>query len=155
MSHVWKRRLAVALIAYLFLSFTVGMVTKFWPGPTFFGPAYSVKFAEWGWPSWMRFVAGATEGICAVLLVVPRRRVRFLGAVALVFLLAGAVTTHLLDEAPLYEEVSAPLHLVIMMAVALANWPSDWRLLLRPWEPDASPLRTQDHMHVREDAYMP
>ncbi|TDB74387.1 DoxX family protein [Actinomadura sp. KC216] len=135
--HVWKRRLAVALIAYLFLAFMVGMVTKFWPGPTFFGPAYSVKFADWGWPSWMRFPVGAAEGICAVLLVVPRRRTRFLGAVALVLLMAGAVTTHLLDEAPLYEEVSAPVHLVIMTAVALANWPPDWRLPLRPWEPDA------------------
>ncbi|MEV2268818.1 hypothetical protein [Nonomuraea africana] len=56
---------------------------------------------------------------------------RFMGAAGLVLVLTGAVTTHLIDDAPLYEEVSAPVHLVIMAALSLANWPADWRDLLR------------------------
>lgn len=124
----WLRSVLYVVLA---LEFFVGFVTKFWPGPTFFGPAYSVKFTEWGYPPWFRFVVGSIELICAILLVIPRKRFRFLGAVGLVFLLTGAVTTHLIDDAPLYEEVSAPLHLIILSLVALANWPASWRDLGR------------------------
>ena len=124
--------LRTAFYWFLAAEFFVGFATKFWPGPTFFGPAYSVKFVDWGFPSWVRFVAGSIELICAILLVVPRRRFRFIGAAALVFLLTAAVTAHLIDDAPLYEEVSAPLHLVITFMVALANWPADWKDLIRP-----------------------
>lgn len=124
--------LRTAFYWVLATAFFVGFATKFWPGPTFFGPAYSVKFVDWGFPAWFRFVAGSIELICATLLVIPRRRFRFLGAVGLVFLLTAAVTTHLIDDAPLYEEVSAPVHLVITTMVALANWPADWKDLIRP-----------------------
>lgn len=123
--------LSTAFYWFLGLEFFIGFVTKFWPGPTFFGPAYSLKFEEWGYPGWFRFVVGGLELLCAVLLVIPRRRFRFIGATVLTFVLTGAVTTHLIDDAPLYEEVSAPLHLIIVALVALANWPADWRDLLR------------------------
>ncbi|MFI6925870.1 hypothetical protein ACIBIZ_38440 [Nonomuraea spiralis] len=73
------RWLSTVLYWYLAASFFIGFVTKFWPGPTFFGPAYAEKFADWGWPPWMRFVVG-----------------------------------------------------IIMIGVALANWPPDWRDLLHP-----------------------
>lgn len=128
----WPRRAATVLYWYLAVSFFIGFATKFWPGPTFFGPAYSEKFADWGWPPWMRFVVGALELAFGLMMLVPRRRVRFIGAAALVFVLNGAVTTHLLDAAPWYEEVSAPVHLTIMIGVALANWPADWRDLRHP-----------------------
>ncbi|MFK4089333.1 DoxX family protein [Kribbella sp. NPDC020789] len=127
------RRLSWILYGYLAVSFTIGFATKFWPGPTFFGPAYSEKFVDWGWPSWMRFVVGALELVFGLAMLVPRRRVRFIGATGLVFVLIGAVTTHLLDTAPVYEELSAPIHLTIMIGVALANWPPDWRDLLHPF----------------------
>ncbi|MEU4542105.1 DoxX family protein [Nonomuraea dietziae] len=131
-ARVWPRRLSTILYWYLAVSFFIGFATKFWPGPTFFGPAYSEKFVDWGWPPWMRFVVGTLELVFGLMMIVPRRRVRFIGAAGLVFVLIGAVTTHLIDVAPLYEEVSAPLHLTIMIGVALANWPSDWRDLLHP-----------------------
>ncbi|MGY0500715.1 DoxX family protein [Nocardia sp. FBN12] len=119
---------------FLAFEFFVGFVTKFWPGETFFGPAYAEKFADWGFDPNMRYVVGAIELVCAILLVVPRRQTRFLGAATLVLLLTGAVTTHVIDDAPVYEEVSAPLHLVIMLCVAVANWPTDVRQLLW-WRP--------------------
>ncbi|MEU6645684.1 DoxX family protein [Saccharomonospora sp. NPDC046836] len=124
--------LRMAFYWVLAAEFFVGFATKFWPGPTFFGPAYSVKFVDWGFPAWFRFVAGAIELICAILLVIPHKRFRFIGAAGLVFLLTAAVTTHLIDDAALYEEVSAPIHLVIMTMVALANWPADWKDLIHP-----------------------
>jgi hypothetical protein len=116
-------------------SFFIGFVTKFWPGPTFF-PAYAEKFVGWGYPSWFRFVVGGIEGLCAVLLVIPRRRWRFLGAAALVLLLVGASTTHIVvpGEQP-SDWLAAPTMLVISAVIALANWPADWRDLLRPRQP--------------------
>ncbi|MFT7869020.1 MULTISPECIES: DoxX family protein [Amycolatopsis] len=130
-TRVWPNRLRAACYWFLAAEFAVGAVTKFWPGPTFAGPAYSVKFADWGYPVWFRFVVGALEGICAVLLVVPGKRPRFLAAVILVLVLTGAVTTHLVNHDELYQSVAAPTHLVIMAVVGLANWPTDWRDLLR------------------------
>jgi hypothetical protein len=53
------------------------------------------RLVDWGYPSWMRFVVGALEGLSAILLVIPSRRTRFLGATTLVFVLTGAVTTHI------------------------------------------------------------
>ncbi|MFC4374827.1 DoxX family protein [Nocardia halotolerans] len=119
---------------FLALEFFVGFLTKFWPGATFFGPSYAEKFADWGFDPNMRYVVGVIELVCAILLIIPRRQTRFLGAGALVLLLTGAVTTHVIDDAPVYEEVSAPLHLMIMACVAIANWPAEVRELLR-WGP--------------------
>jgi uncharacterized membrane protein YphA (DoxX/SURF4 family) len=131
--RVWPRRLLTGLYWYLAASFLVGAATKFWPGPTFFGPAYSEKFADWGYPPWFRFVVGGLELVCAVMVVVPRARFRFLAAVSLVLLLTGAVTTHIVNHDPLSESVLAPVHLLIAAFVALVNWPAGWRLLLVPW----------------------
>ncbi|WP_166345826.1 DoxX family protein [Phytoactinopolyspora limicola] len=131
-AHEWRHRLATAGYWLLATSFFLGFVTKFWPGPTFFGPAYSEKFAEWGYPMWFRFVVGGIEGVCAVLLVIPRRRSRFLGAVALVLLLVGANTTHIIAGSEVSDRVFAPTLLLVSAAIALANWPADWRDLLRP-----------------------
>ncbi|MFD0360971.1 DoxX family protein [Nocardia sp. GCM10030253] len=122
--------LHTAIYWFLGFEFFVGFATKFWPGPTFFGPAYSEKFAEWGLDPNMRFVVGALELIAAVLLVIPRRQTRFVGAAMLVLVLTGAVTTHIIDDGAIYEEVSAPLHLAIMFVVALVNWPADWRAVV-------------------------
>ncbi|NKY35320.1 DoxX family protein [Nocardia speluncae] len=117
--------------------FFMGFATKFWPGETFFGPAYSEKFADWGFDPNMRYVVGAIELVCAILLVLPRREARFLGAAGLVLVLTGAVTTHVIDDGPVYQEVSAPLHLAIMLCVAAVNWPADVRDLVR-WRPATS-----------------
>ncbi|MGP3936853.1 DoxX family protein [Nonomuraea sp. KM88] len=140
--------LRTAFYWVLAAEFFVGFATKFWPGPTFFGPAYAVKFVDWGFPPWFRFVVGVIELICAILLVIPSERSRFIGAAGLVFLLTAAVTTHLIDDAPLYEEVSAPIHLVLTAMAALANWPSDWKDLIRPQrDSSAAPSRVRGVEH--------
>lgn len=130
-TRIWPRRLRTALYIFVALEFAFGAITKFWPGETFFGPPYSVKFAEWGYPSWMRFVVGALELFAAILLVIPSRRTRFLGATTLVFVLTGAVTTHIVNSHSWTESWAAPTYLIIMAVIALANWPADWRDVLR------------------------
>jgi uncharacterized membrane protein YphA (DoxX/SURF4 family) len=131
-TRIWPQRLVTAFYWFIAAEFLVGAVTKFWSGPTFFGPAYSTKFAEWGYPADFRFVAGTLELVCAALLVIPRQRFRFVGATTLVLVLTGAVTTHIVNHDPLSESAAAPTHLVITALIALANWPADWRDLLRP-----------------------
>jgi uncharacterized membrane protein YphA (DoxX/SURF4 family) len=135
---VWKRWLFTSLCWLLALEFTLGAVTKFWPGPTFFGPAYSEKFVDWGYPGWFRFVVGAGELFAAVLLLMPRRRFRFIAAATLVVILVGAVITHIANQDPIGESTSAPVHLAIMIALAWATRPAHWRHLLSPWQPDSS-----------------
>jgi hypothetical protein len=131
-ARIRPRHLVTALYWFLACEFAVGAVTKFMPGETFFGPPYSVKFVEWGYPSWMRFVVGGLELFSAALLLIPSRRARFLGATTLVFVLTGAVTTHIVNHDPWAESFAAPAHLVVTGALALATWPADWRDVLRP-----------------------
>jgi uncharacterized membrane protein YphA (DoxX/SURF4 family) len=132
MNPLWKRRLLTGLCWLLAVEFTVGAATKFYPGETFFGPPYSVKFVDWGYPSWFRFVVGAGELLAAALLVIPQRRSRFMGAATLVVILAGAVITHIANQDPLAESASAPVHLAITGALAWASRPADWRELWTP-----------------------
>jgi uncharacterized membrane protein YphA (DoxX/SURF4 family) len=111
----------------LALSFALGAVAKFLPGDSFFGDPYAVKFEEWGYPSWFRFVVGAGELVAALLLVLPNRRTRLLGCALLVVILVGAVVTHIANTDPLGESVMAPVMLVITGTLA-------WRLRdARPW----------------------
>ncbi|MER6256924.1 DoxX family protein [Streptomyces sp. NPDC001584] len=135
-----SKRLTTGLYWFLAFEFALGAVTKYWPGDTMFSSAYSAKFVDWGYPSWMRFVVGALEGAAAVLLLIPDRRTRFLGATTLMFVLTGAVTTHIVNHDPAVESWAAPAHLLIMGILALANWPADWRDLLRA--PAAPAART-------------
>ncbi|WP_210745089.1 hypothetical protein [Nocardia flavorosea] len=48
------------------------------------------------------------------------------------------MTTHIIDDGPVYQEISAPLHLVIMLGIAAANWPADVRELVRWRRPAVS-----------------
>ncbi|MCX4985915.1 DoxX family protein [Streptomyces sp. NBC_00572] len=146
-----SKRLMTGLYWLMACEFALGAVTKFWPGDTVFSSAYSVKFVDWGYPAWMRFVVGALEGAAAVLLVIPNRRARFLGVTTLMFVLTGAATTHIVNHDPAAESWAAPTHLVIMGILALANWPADWRDLLRaPATPAAqAPRRSQETTRAR------
>jgi hypothetical protein len=132
---------------FLALEFALGAITKFWPGETFVGPAYSKTFVEWGYPSWMPLVVGALEGLSAILLVIPSSRTRFLGATILMFVLTGAVTTHIVNHHELLASWAAPTQLVITGVIALVNWPADWRDILRAPSPTAAraphPVRGQ------------
>ncbi|GLZ80363.1 hypothetical protein Afil01_51700 [Actinorhabdospora filicis] len=124
------RRLVTVFYWIIALEFLVGAVTKYWPGTGPLGSDYAAKFTGWGYPAWVRFLVGSIELVCAVLLVIPNRRARFLGAGSLVLLLVGAVTTHIVNHDPVSESTAAPLHLVITAVFALVNWPAHWTDLL-------------------------
>jgi uncharacterized membrane protein YphA (DoxX/SURF4 family) len=141
--RVWPRRLMTALYWFVALEFALGAVTKYWPGDTFVGPAYSTKFVDWGYPSWMRFVVGGLEGLCAILLVIPNRRTRFVSATVLAFVLTGAATTHIINHDPVTESWAAPTYLVISGILALVNWPADWRDVVPGATPTAVRARSQ------------
>jgi len=128
-------RLVTAAYAFVALEFLVGAVTKFWSGVGPLGSDYAVKFADWGYPSWFRFVVGTIELVCAVCLVSSSRRFRFVGAAGLVLVLDGAVTTHIVNHDPLGEAMAAPIHLIVAFVIVLANWPADWKDLLAPVRP--------------------
>ncbi|GAA3466126.1 hypothetical protein GCM10018965_006780 [Nonomuraea roseola] len=51
---------------------------------------------------------------------------------------SGAITTHIIHHDPAAESWAAPTHLVIMGILALANWPADWRHLLRAPTPQTA-----------------
>jgi uncharacterized membrane protein YphA (DoxX/SURF4 family) len=127
-SGIWDKRFLIALCWLLAVSFAVGGITKILPGESFFGPPYSEKFVDWGYPAWFRFVVGSGEFLGAVLLVLPRRR--FIGAALLVVILIGAVVTHIANQDPLTESAAAPVVLALTGIVASATRPRDWRALL-------------------------
>ena len=117
----WQRRLLLGLSLVLAVEFVLGGAAKFYPGDTFFGPSYAVKFVGWGYPAWFRFVVGAGELLSAALLVVPRTR--FVGAAILVVILTGAVITHIANQDPLSQSISAPVHLALVTVVAWVTRP--------------------------------
>src|SRR5262245_41864599 len=88
----------VAFELFLFAPF------KFYPGGLIGYPSYAVKFVNWGYPAWFAMVIGGAELLAAVLLVLPRRR--FLGAVLLVFVLIGAVATHIVHKDTLGDSMA-------------------------------------------------
>ena len=110
------RRMLTALCWILAVEFAAGGVAKF------VVPSYDGRFVDWGYPGWFRFVVGAGEIAAAVLLVQPRRR--FLGAALLVVVLTGATLTHIVNQDPLTESLSAPIHLVLVSIVAWATRPA-------------------------------
>ncbi|HEX2882579.1 MAG TPA: DoxX family protein [Polyangiaceae bacterium] len=76
------------------------------------------NFARWGWPDWMRLVVGAVEVVSAILLLIPR--LAFLGAGALMVVMAGATYTHIFrarDEAGM-----AAFTLLLLGLCAVVAW---------------------------------
>ncbi|MEU5879259.1 DoxX family protein [Spirillospora sp. NPDC047279] len=120
MSSVTKGRLLVGLCVFVALEYAFGGVAKFWEGTGPFGQDYAVRFVEWGYPSWFRYVVGAGELVAAGLLIVPRGHVRFLGAALLVVIMIGASITHIANQDPLWQSISAYVHLSITVVLAWA-----------------------------------
>lgn len=113
---------AITVLAWLLAaSFIAGFVTKFMPGETFFGPPYSVKFVDWGYPSWFRFVVGAGELVGGIMLLLPRYR--FAGCLLLGVILEGAIVTHVVNDNPIGESIAAPVTLLLMVIVGVASSP--------------------------------
>jgi uncharacterized membrane protein YphA (DoxX/SURF4 family) len=121
LTRSWRRRLLLGVCLVLAVEFVLGGAAKFYPGETFFGPSYAVKFVGWGYPAWFRFVVGSGELLSAALLFFPRTR--FLGAAILVVILTGAVITHIANQDPLSQSASAPVHLVLVAVVAWLTRP--------------------------------
>jgi uncharacterized membrane protein YphA (DoxX/SURF4 family) len=116
----WQWRLATGLCWFIAVEFFFFAPFKFSPVGVLGYPSYFVKFVQWGYPAWFSVVVGACELVAAALLTLPRRR--FLGAVILVALMTGAVTTHIVDHNTLADSIAAPASIA-----ALTQWPADWR----------------------------
>jgi uncharacterized membrane protein YphA (DoxX/SURF4 family) len=125
LTHPWQRRLSTGLCWFIAVEFFFFAPFKFSPVGVLGYPSYFVKFVNWGYPAWFSVVVGACELVAAVLLTLPRRR--FLGAVMLVALMTGAVTTHIVDHNTLADSIAAPIELVLAGIAALTHWPADWR----------------------------
>jgi uncharacterized membrane protein YphA (DoxX/SURF4 family) len=97
---------------------------KFYPRGIRSWPSYPVKFKAWGFPPWFSFVTGAGEIFAGVTLILPSRR--FLGAVVMIVILVGAMVTHQINHDRLSDSISAPIHFVLVVLVALSTWPTDW-----------------------------
>jgi uncharacterized membrane protein YphA (DoxX/SURF4 family) len=124
-TRLWPRRLSTGLCWFIAVEFFFLAPFKFSPVGVLGWPSYFVKFVAWGYPAWFSVVIGACELVAAVLLTLPRRR--FLGAVILVAILTGAVTTHIVDHDMLADHFTAPIELVLAGIAALTQWPADWR----------------------------
>jgi uncharacterized membrane protein YphA (DoxX/SURF4 family) len=123
--HSWQRRLVTGLCWFIAVQLFLFGPLKFSPVGFFGYPSYPEKFVAWGYPSWFSFVVGACEIFAGVMLILPRRR--FLGAAVMLFILAGAIATHIINHDSLTDSIAAPIIFVLSAIVALATWPADWR----------------------------
>jgi uncharacterized membrane protein YphA (DoxX/SURF4 family) len=124
-TRTWRRPLLTGLCWFIALQLFLFAPFKFSPVGFFGYPSYPEKFVAWGYPAWFSFVVGGWEIFAAVMLLLPRRR--FLGAAALLFILTGAIATHIINHDSLTDSIAAPVVLVLAAIVALTHWPADWR----------------------------
>lgn len=123
--HSYQRRLVTGLSWFIAVQLFLFGPLKFSPVGFFGYPSYPEKFVAWGYPSWFSFVVGACEIFAGVMLILPRRR--FLGAAVMLFILTGAIATHIINHDSLSDSIAAPIILVLSAIVALATWPADLR----------------------------
>ena len=85
-------------------------------------PDVATGFAKYGYPAWFPLLVGATEITAAVLLLIPR--LAWLGACAIVVIMAGATFTHaVLGSGEGGNAVVTLCLLAIAAFVAYARWP--------------------------------
>jgi uncharacterized membrane protein YphA (DoxX/SURF4 family) len=140
--HSRQQRLVTGLCWFIAVQLFVFGPLKFSPVGFFGYPSYPEKFVAWGFPSWFSFVVGACEIFAGVMLIVPRRR--FLGAAVMLFILTGAIATHIINHDSLTDSIAAPIILVLSAIVALATWPAHWR------EPFAFVRRESVRLHPQD-----
>jgi len=78
------------------------------------------QFAKWGYPEWFLYFVGAVEVVAALSLLVPR--IAWLGAGALVVLMAGAIWTHWRFDPPA-SMVPPGLLLIASSTLCYLRWP--------------------------------
>lgn len=127
--HPWRRRLFTGLCWFVAFELLLFAPMKFYPHGIGSYPSYFEKFVHWGYPWWFSMVVGGAEIIAGLLL--PFRRRRFLGAVILIFVMTGAIATHIINHDVIRDSVAAPLHWLFALIIALGSWPADWREPLR------------------------
>jgi uncharacterized membrane protein YphA (DoxX/SURF4 family) len=104
---VWARTLAVlACVAGFAVSGSGKLLDQEVP---------AIEFAVWGYPRWMLFAVGALELAGAVLLLRPEQR--WLGALCLGVVVAGAALTHLRHAE--YLALWRPLVFAVLVLIAL------------------------------------
>jgi uncharacterized membrane protein YphA (DoxX/SURF4 family) len=138
-----RRRWLTGVSWFMIVGLFVFAPLKFLPGNAL-GFDYAERFVSWGYPWWARYVVGAVEILIAFLLLLPRQR--FLGAALFMFLLTGAVTTHIVNHHPLAESAAALINLPLATIVALAIWPADWRIPFTRAEPRTRPAVATDQV---------
>ena len=84
-------------------------------------------------------VVGGGEIAAGILLLF--RRWRFVGAVIFLFILTGAITTHIINHDVLMDCWAAPTYWLFSFVIALGSWPSDWREPLR-WRRSAQTVQS-------------
>jgi uncharacterized membrane protein YphA (DoxX/SURF4 family) len=141
-TRTWQRRFVTVLCWFIAVQLFLFGPLKFSPVGFFGYPSYPEKFIAWGYPPWFSFVVGAGEIFASVMLILPRRR--FLGAAVMLFILTGALATHIINRDSLADSIAAPIILMLSTIIALANWPADWR------EPLA--LSRQESLDIQPEA---
>jgi uncharacterized membrane protein YphA (DoxX/SURF4 family) len=81
--------------------------------------SYPEKFVAWGYPPWFSFVIGAFEIFAGMMLILPRRR--FLGAAVMLFVLPGAIATHIINRDTLTDSIAAYAGSFFMFTGATAS----------------------------------
>src|SRR5262252_9218464 len=107
------KRVALWIIVFLLAAeFTIAGASKLAPAS-----GWSRMFAQWGYPSWFRFVVGTSEVACGLALFISRTRAW--AACVLLAIMAGATATHLLHGEPrrviLTAALSALLGLLMLV----------------------------------------
>lgn len=120
-----QRRLITGLSWFLALQLFLFAPMKFYPHGAFGYPSYLEKFAAWGYPAWFTYLIGAAELLAGILLVLPRRR--FLGSAIMMFIMPGAIATHIINHDKIGDAVAAPYVLALSTIIALMTWPASWR----------------------------
>jgi uncharacterized membrane protein YphA (DoxX/SURF4 family) len=118
----WLLTILCWVVAIEFLLFAP---LKFYPRGIGTWPSYLVRFRNWGFPPWFCFIVGAGEIAAGVLLLIPSER--FLGAAMLIVTMVGAMVTHQINHDKVTDSISAPIHFVLVVVIALSTWPTDWR----------------------------
>ena len=77
-------------------------------------------FARWGYPDWFRVATGVLQAAGALALIVSPAS--FLGALLLVLVLLGAITTHVVHDPPA-TAISAVVFLVVVSGLVIAYRP--------------------------------
>ncbi len=106
--QVWAVYVVMALLTFMFL---MAGGTKL-----IADEMHVTNFARWGYPSWFMYVTGLIEVSSIILMWIPKTR--FYGALGLMFVMVGAIGTHLINS----EFVMAPIPVGLILLAGVVAW---------------------------------